>query len=644
MKRLLRLILLTLGVATFAPQAQAATTLYTGQFLCGDRGQMLPAGGITVQLWRRGSPDFLPVEWVGGVDDQGFADDQGRFSLRATNGEDNHFVRMALRDAQHVHLRDFWGINDWSVDTGGVRNTDATHDYGGLLLDDNPGHSSKCAIWRGVHRANQEYVAVTGSVLPTGGGVDVLADAVTAGTPFTPGTTIMWPGGFPAGWNPGEDGVTHHEFGHVIRHGFDGDFGHFLGDVVTYNYAQNHQICNLTNQGFAFNEGWAEYWSREVTTPPNCAGQSNDNTSIEGNVAAKLADLETRCLGGSRAAMVNVLRGHPATIHSYEQFAALVPCLVAVTPPVSVAPLRTVAALTAAQRAALVASQRRSLDREISRLIADRLAARRRASATLHCTPTPCTAALERVTAPAVLGTQLQLAQLARQAFTGGDTKNEQLKLAKRSIKSLATLAISRSASNQRAVARIESAGLSAALRAAAPIFAKDKTDATRALKQQLLARLGEFRKAKSGGAPLPPAATLGTELSGKLGKVAARTFPNPEPLPAFVPIPTPTPAPLAEATVAFTSCPASSKLNAQLALGGTLTPAKAGTAIELTVTPPDAAAFKATATTDAQGAFTYALFTDGHAKGAWKVDAHYAGDATTKAADASPCGILIGL
>ena len=52
-----------------------------------------------------------------------------------------------------------------------------------------------------------------------------------------------------------------------MRHGLDGDFGHFLGDAATYNYAQSHNACDHTNLGFAFNEGWAEFWAGRSGAP-----------------------------------------------------------------------------------------------------------------------------------------------------------------------------------------------------------------------------------------------------------------------------------------------------------------------------------------------------------------------------------------
>lgn len=47
------------------------------------------------------------VAAVGGVEDRGYANPDGTFSLTSADAEDTHFVRMALRDAAGVHLKDF---------------------------------------------------------------------------------------------------------------------------------------------------------------------------------------------------------------------------------------------------------------------------------------------------------------------------------------------------------------------------------------------------------------------------------------------------------------------------------------------------------------------------------------------------------
>ena len=52
-----------------------------------------------------------------------------------------------------------------------------------------------------------------------------------------------------------------HELAHTVRHSYDGSNGHFLVDAARYSYAQHHYCGKQTNYGFAFNEGWAEFWA-----------------------------------------------------------------------------------------------------------------------------------------------------------------------------------------------------------------------------------------------------------------------------------------------------------------------------------------------------------------------------------------------
>ena len=423
MRRLLAAALAATSFLVLAAPADAARTVFTGQWQCDDRGTISGLGGIEVQLWRRGW-DWFPAEVTGGIDDRGFTNDDGTFRLTATDSEDTHFVRMALRDAAGVHLKDFWGINDWSIDTAGARNNVATRDFGGLLLS-TPAQSHKCAVWQGLHNAHKNFRDVTGT---STGGLLINADAITAGVPFTPHTAIMWPAGFPVGYGGGgDDSITRHEFGHVIRHGYDGDFGHFLGDVAAHNYLQNHSPCLRTNPGFAFNEGWAEYWARDYgPAPAGCAGAAADDYSIEGNVAAALTEIEARCYMGNRAAMVNILRANPGVIHSFPEFRARVTCpsppLVVVFPPIMTRPL----AISTAAASTLARAQVAAIGRDLRELRGELRVAVRRAESIPVCTRTPCTAALRRATLPAALRIEIGLAELVRKTVDDADTVKEQ--------------------------------------------------------------------------------------------------------------------------------------------------------------------------------------------------------------------------
>lgn len=54
-----------------------------------------------------------------------------------------------------------------------------------------------------------------------------------------------------------------HELAHIFRHCYDGNDAHFTSDVLGFRYSQSHYCSKRTNSGFAFNEGWAEFWAAE---------------------------------------------------------------------------------------------------------------------------------------------------------------------------------------------------------------------------------------------------------------------------------------------------------------------------------------------------------------------------------------------
>ncbi len=630
MRRYFVAALATLGLFVCAVPAEAARTVYRGQWQCDDRGNIQPLGGIELQLWRRG-PDFFPVEWVGGIDDRGFANPDGTFSLTATDAEDTHFVRMALRDAAGVRLKDFWGINDWSVDSGGARNNVAERDLGGLLFS-TPGQSHKCAVWRGFHRAHQDYRALTGTDPPSGGLV-INADAITAGVPFTPHTAIMWPSGFPTGYSGGgDDSITLHEFGHVIRHGYDGDGGHFLGDVVTHNYLQNHESCNKTGLGFAFNEGWAEYWARDYAPAPSCAGRAADDYEVEGNVAAALAEIEVRCYAGRRSPMVDILRANPGVIHSFAEFQARVVCpapVVAVPPPVRAAPLAALI-LSAAERAAIARAQVIALDAQLRRLrVQLRTAERRRAAAgLLTCARTPCNAALRRVTLPATLRTEIALAELVRRTIDDQDTVAEQQVLGNLTVAAAAKRMQATERANRIKAARASADGIREAVIAGRQIFDKDKSQATRRLRALLVRRLASFRKAQK-AASGAPGLVLDQAIVDRILKVTPKEFPNPEP----------TPDPRGTSILTL-NCPPTATKGGVFAISGAVTPARAGVGIELHITPPGGVEMVQTTTTDANGAYGGGIAMQ--QVGPWTTFARWAGDADTKPDDSPSCQTVI--
>ena len=631
MNRYVAAAIAALSLVVLAAPAQAARTVYQGQWLCDDRGAVMPLGGIELQLWRRGSPDFLPVEWVGGIDDRGFANPDGTFSLRATDPEDNHFVRMALRDGAGVRLKDFWGINDWSVDSGGSPNNVPVRDLGGLLFT-TPGQSHKCAIWRGLHLAHRDFRDLMG-VNPPSGGLLIQADA-PGGGPFTPHTEIWWTPGFPVGYSgPRDDSITRHEFGHVIRHGYDGDAGHFFGDVVAHNYLRNHEPCSKNGFGVAFNEGWAEYWARDYAPAPACPGRGADDYEVEGNVAAALANLEATCFSGNRPALVSILRNNPGVIHSYAEFRALVACpfplLLAPPPPVQPVSFE----ISDSRRADIARAQARAIDLRLRGLRADLRTAVRRSARPVACLNDPCNAALRQTMLPAALRTEIALAELVRRTIDDGDTAAEQAAMGKLTVAQTSARMKAVQRGNRIRAAKISADGIRAALTAGGGVFVEDQSRATRRLRSRLVARLASFRKAQR-GASAAPGVVLDQAIVDRITKVTPQVFPDPEPAPKPS-----TPTPIREASTLTVACPANGKPGSYVTVGA-LSPVRAGVSVELHVTPPGAPETVQTATTDATGAYstTVAMPT----VGTWTIFARWAGDANTLPDDSPTCQTVI--
>ncbi|MEO6721537.1 MAG: hypothetical protein ABIN67_14305 [Ferruginibacter sp.] len=188
-------------------------------------------------------------------------------------------------------------------------------------MDLSDGDASKCGIWRKVCNAWDDYVSITGEE-PQSGYCDIeYWSGVYSGTPWTNENTIHWPLYY-------NSRAAKHEFGHLIRHSFDGDRDHFNWDVTRFRYARNHSPCYADcsnwptesvemNRAFAFNEGWAEFWDNDLSCS---AGFS---TECEGGVAFILKNIEDslrRLVRHPRKFMCQVLKDNPGSIHSIQEY------------------------------------------------------------------------------------------------------------------------------------------------------------------------------------------------------------------------------------------------------------------------------------------------------------------------------------
>jgi hypothetical protein len=238
-----------------------------------------------------------------------------------TDGVDDYYARVRLTDGQHVHLEEAVNSSTWSVDSQHQRN-DASEIVADFVLEKDGGLGTpECEIWMGVKAAYDEYVATVQEDPPQTDYKILLWKTIQ--TPYSYLATINWPENYSPGYSSSDRferfRTAFHEFGHTIRHSLDGDWNHFLADAINYMYAQFHGFCQHPGgggpAGFAFNEGWANFWSN---VGQSCAGEE-DNFELEGNVARDLLAL-SRCPGVGRAGMVGILKQGQNIVHSEDEF------------------------------------------------------------------------------------------------------------------------------------------------------------------------------------------------------------------------------------------------------------------------------------------------------------------------------------
>jgi hypothetical protein len=405
-----------LALIAIAPAGASASVSFEvkGQWLCNNRGTVTPLVGARVELWKSNSYWFDDNLGATHTNSTGAYN----FSVRADDNFDL-YAKVVMNDDQGVHLGEWYSLSDWDTETG------TTGSHAGLvnlgtyeIFKDNGTGTPKCAVFQGAHNAYQNYKQIIGSPPPDSSYL-ISADFPCCGTPFTTLDTTHWPGGYETGYGPTDpDGgyaVNFHEFAHSVRHSFDGGTLHFLFDAARFGYAKTHELCLVSNEGFAFNEGWAEFWAH---TPATCGNGTNFNQ--EGNVATALTGLE-KC--ANRATMVRVLKENPEAIHSYNDFKtkffqivgqracqiASIGGLKAIETPIASAPL-----LASAE--AQIAAQSQAISNMSRRMALVRSHAQKPG----RCTKGKCVTGIENLIAPSALNAKVAQAKLVRERLQSG--------------------------------------------------------------------------------------------------------------------------------------------------------------------------------------------------------------------------------
>ncbi len=293
-----------------------------GSWLFINRGSPpTPVEGARVEFWQQVS---RWVDWFDHRVGTAYTDSNGQYSGGFISGHRHNFYsRLVLNDDAGARLHNWWTGSSWSINTGTGSNTSGGI-HNDLVISKNGGASTpKVAVWQGARVAAQEYRTTIGAP-PPAADYDIALETTIFPTPWSTLSTTHWPDGYDNRGNNGPYSVNMHEFGHTIRHSLDGDFLHFLYDAVRFWYPRMHSPtdCHDTGLGFAFNEGWAEFWATEWgAVPPAAPCDPPTDTMQEGNVAAALYGV-SQCPAIGRAGMVGVLRANPRRIHSYAEFEA----------------------------------------------------------------------------------------------------------------------------------------------------------------------------------------------------------------------------------------------------------------------------------------------------------------------------------
>lgn len=302
--------------------AQAEYFRVKGDLTCLNHGVPQPLSGVRVMLWDDNEPG-----WNDPMYGPVYADEDGRFNVKLSTkaksydadiGDDVYLsIELATKDGGaevYWFYDNYTGVDNLDTKSKEVKANKTTPFK--VTWEDNYGIGTpNCAMFLGAKEAVEDYRASTGS---GGFDYDVTVAYPNAGVPFTAYDETKWPNNYPTGYEgaPATFRTSLHEYGHALRHRLDGGEPHFLFDAGRFNYLRHHQFCDEKNLGFAFNEGWAEYWAGQSSKTP-CGGNAQDY-EWEGNVANALKRFADTC--ATRAQMVDVLRRNPGAIHSLPEF------------------------------------------------------------------------------------------------------------------------------------------------------------------------------------------------------------------------------------------------------------------------------------------------------------------------------------
>ena len=276
-----------------------------------------PLKGAQVEFFRYRS------DWYDDKVGETYTDDQGLFTLDLYASIDGDYYARLRLFSPEVEVEDADNSSVWSIDTTHQSNSGGLIEVGTIQISRDGGEGTpRAAVWQGFRNAAREFPDKFGEAVPGG----FFKVQIWRGhlTPLTWYDEVHWAHGYRTGENGNPYRATTHEFAHVFRDVLDGPESHWHGDDLLYVYGRGHGSCiapvtGSANAGFAFHEGWGEFWSNDTT----CCPGDESNQDIEGTVAHDLENLAAKLPGNvsdQRKGMLQVLQRGPNLIHSDEEF------------------------------------------------------------------------------------------------------------------------------------------------------------------------------------------------------------------------------------------------------------------------------------------------------------------------------------
>lgn len=300
------LLFFAIALVSFPAIFAKETITATGRLTC--NGKAIANSKITLR-----DDDLVKDEKMA----TGYTDANGNFRITGSGGD--IAIRKKKRRPDPFVKPEYSASGSFGALSVGptinlLRKTDKTK-----TLDDRKGtvsygtvnfNSDECKAYLEFLKAMKDYKKDVGLKIP-GRTLKVQTRVILqAGAPYAAYRTFRFPKNTKI-----DQETARHEMAHVVRHTYDGTAAHFLKDVGLFVYIRNHSCKKRTNNGFAFNEGWAEFYAGSCSS---VTGSATDY-KVEGNVAIALRKLKFDC-GSSMFKMVNASIKNKGKIHSFAEY------------------------------------------------------------------------------------------------------------------------------------------------------------------------------------------------------------------------------------------------------------------------------------------------------------------------------------